>query len=710
MSRNTGRNPARAGAAATTSASPALTLRSARIAYESGRFAEAERILSTLVDTRPVHVDAIGALAIVRHAAGRTDAALATLDRALAEIPSEPGLLRLRAELRAAAGDNELAIQDFERALAVRPRDPDALFGFANALIAADRHGDARKALESALELSPGDVEIHLNLGNVIQDLGDPDAAERCYRRALALDPDYLPALINLADLKRAGGASDKAVALYDAALAKQSDLFEALFGSGVACDAAGRTEDALARLNRALELRPRSPAVLTALATAEFRAGQFAAAVDHFAVAAEVDPASATAALGHGRALAELDREAEAMARFDHAIALADDWAEPYFARALVAQRRGHFEACADDLRHAIAREPDHVGALSMLAEMGFGSDDQTERLGTLARDGKNVDDRAVAHFALGGIEDRAGRTAQAFEHYRAGNALRAERLNYSLDRLIDEGRRIRKTCRRELFAALAHIGVADERPVFVVGMQRSGTTLIERVVAAHPDAAGGGEMPTIRRIARRLQRGSADRPSAISKFTKEGAADLAAIHLDALTAIDPRARRIVDKMPSNFLYLGVIAVLFPNARVVHCRRDPMDTLLSCYTQNFGVGARFSYAFDTLAGYYRLYREMMDHWAEHLPLEVHDVVYENFVTDTEREARALIAFLDLPWDAACLDFHRAEGTVKTTSVLQVRRPVYADSVGRWRRYAAELEPLRAAVADLIEPMAERRT
>jgi hypothetical protein len=254
------------------------------------------------------------------------------------------------------------------------------------------------------------------------------------------------------------------------------------------------------------------------------------------------------------------------------------------------------------------------------------------------------------------------------------------------------------------DTFAARKAMGTSSEIPVFVIGMPRSGTTLVEQIIARHPDAAGAGEIDRLWKVGRGSHYYE---PS--GKFLVTIDADTAQAtsvgrkYIELLQFFGPNARRVVDKMPHNFELLGLIALILPKARIVHLRRNPIDTCLSCYQTRLNELHAYARDLDTLGQYYRQYARLMGHWREVLPLRFIDLDYEALTQDFETEVRRLIDFLDLPWDPACLSFHERTAAVRTFSRNQVRNPIYRTSVGRWRHYEKELQPLIAALGILAE-------
>jgi tetratricopeptide (TPR) repeat protein len=361
--------------------------------------------------------------------------------------------------------------------------------------------------------------------------------------------------------------------------------------------------------------------------------------------------------------------------------------------------EKLGLFEEASACYRRALARDPGAgVASIGLATLAKFDSPDHPDaRLvrAALAAAPPGSDGAICAHFALAKILDDCGDCEPAFAHLEIANSLRRRQCPFDA-----AAHRARMAAVRQAFgaAALAALPRARPRapvPVFVVGMPRSGTTLVESVLAAHPQVFGAGELNELPAIAAAL--GVAADPGRIARVPATDLQDAAAHYLDFVAALSGGEAVVVDKNPANHEHLGLIALLFPHARIVHCRRDPMDTALSLYFQNFAHAATaWSYDLEAIADVYGEYRRLMRHWRENLPLALFDLRYEELVAEPERETRRLLDFLGLPFDPACLRHQEQRRAVGTASVWQVRQPLYRHAVGRWRRYARQLEPLRA--------------
>jgi len=364
---------------------------------------------------------------------------------------------------------------------------------------------------------------------------------------------------------------------------------------------------------------------------------------------------------------------------------------------------RREEGAAC---FREALRHDPACANALAAVAFHGLYplTDVELARMRALLADPRlDPDDGARLHFGLGHFQDRAGACDAAFAHFRQANALRRQvfrKVGKAFDPEDHRGwiDRIIATCDAAYFRRAQGMGRDSERPVFIVGMPRSGTSLVEQILASHPDVFGAGELLEISTLTRQLpsRLGIAERyPDCLHLLHPAVAGAMADQYVEHIDKRNSTAARVTDKMPNNFQFLGLIAVLFPRARVIRCVRDPADVCFSCYVHDF---KDWTSDLGNLGRYYRDYDRLMVHWRSVLPVPLLEVVYEELIEDPEAVSRRLVTFCGLEWDDRCLAFHQNQRAVRTASLLQVRQPVYKGAVGRWRRYAAHLQPLVEAL------------
>jgi tetratricopeptide (TPR) repeat protein len=424
---------------------------------------------------------------------------------------------------------------------------------------------------------------------------------------------------------------------------------------------------------------------------------GDFAAAETAYRNATALDPNSALAFTNLGTALNDLDRSVDAADAFSTAVALAPANAEALNAMGCAHLERGKLDEAADLFRRAIAADPSCADAYYNLAEFRDIPMDAAMIAGMEALvgcAGLDREARIKIHFALGDAADRTGDAETAFAHYDEGNTLRraawrAHRQAFDAARHRGLAARIAKTFDQSFFSARPWYGLDTDAPVFIVGMPRSGTSLVEQILASHPKVRGAGERPEIAAFAREFARF----PEDVAKLTVEAAHAMSVRYFDAVLA-DGSEQCVIDKMPGNALFLGLVALLFPRARIIHCRRDPRDTGFSIYARNFAVSLPWTADLADIAAVQKTTDDLMAYWATALPLPILSVDYEKLVADLERQARRMVKFLGLDWDAACLDYRHADRAVRTASKWQVRQPISNASVGRWRPYEPFLAPL----------------
>jgi tetratricopeptide (TPR) repeat protein len=368
-----------------------------------------------------------------------------------------------------------------------------------------------------------------------------------------------------------------------------------------------------------------------------------------------------------------------------------------------------GRLQEAIDHCHKALQLQPACGAVYFLFGELGaqglytFSADQirHLERLVTSPQ-GLSTEDVNYLHFTLAAWLDRQGHYDEAFIHYRQGNELRKQLLQQQ-DRAYDTLAHRRfadlliATFDHRWFERGVTSGLDSDMPIFVVGMPRSGTTLVQQILSSHPQVTGAGELRDLEQILftpPQSEGGPGTYPSYMSGLTQPAARNLAERYLERLKSISAGRPRAVDKMPHNYLHLGSICALFPRARIIHCRRDPLDLCLSCYFQNFK-WLNYACSLEDLALHYREYECLMAHWRVVLPMPVHEVQYEDLVARPEPVIRELVAACGLEWDSRCLAFHENPRAVRTASKLQVRRPVYTSSVARWKRYERQLAQLR---------------
>jgi tetratricopeptide (TPR) repeat protein len=639
-----------------------------------------------------------------------------------------------------ALGRPEEAVVAFEAALALRPASPEIGNNLGIALAALGHHDEAIAHYRTAIARRPEFAEAHNNLGIALAAVGRVEEAIGEYDRAVALRPRYALAYHNRAAALALLGRSDPAIDDYQRALSLLPGHADAHAGLAAALHAVGRSPEALVQFAKAVALDPNQPGTHVNLGMTLAALGRHAEAVAQFERALALDPASAEAhnnlgnalailqrpqeAIGHyqaaiasapglaqahinlGEALMAADRADEALASFERALALDPQIVEAHRGRGGALMVQGALAESRAAFEQALALGPHRAGIMRSLAELRRfepGEPLLAEMTALMTEPGALSDDEHInLHFALGKAHADLGDTEAAFAHWRDGNSLNRARIAYDEAAQLAMFACIEAIFTPELVAAKSARGDSSDLPVFILGMPRSGTTLVEQILASHPQVFGAGELMEFITAVDRLGEANgagAAYPDCVPGLSADQLLALGGHYLAGIRAKSPTAARITDKMPSNFFNVGLIHLALPKARIIHLRRDPVDTCLSCFSRLFPRSLPYSYDLGELGRYYRAYERLMAHWRRVLPADAMlDVQYEALVDDFEPQARRIVAYCGLEWDDACARFYETERVVRTASFAQVRRPIYRDSIGRWRPYEPMLQPLLAAL------------
>lgn len=434
----------------------------------------------------------------------------------------------------------------------------------------------------------------------------------------------------------------------------------------------------------------------------------QLEATVVAFQRASELKPHDYPLLCALAEAYRTNNNQQSALVTVESAISLEPNNAQGHHLRGMILQDSGDFAACHVEYYKTLELDPRNTIVYYQLLKSGAKIENADEVLSKLKEDLVVLnpnDERCSLHlFSIAKLEEQRKNYGEAFQYYIQGNKNAFDRGGYNLARDLEDFDVFRQAYTADVFEKLANVGVDSEQPVFVIGMPRSGTTLVEQVIGCHSQAEGMGELNKINLIAADLKAASARDcifPDNILRlnpaiFNELGQSYLA--FLQRQTSGD--WQRIVDKMPHNFLYVGLIKVLFPKASIIHCKRNPLDTCLSNFMTRFPSMEQmgFSYDLDTLGKYYKGYQRLMKHRHDVLPGQIYDVEYEKMVEDPNTVSRGIMQHIGLDWEEGCHEFHKNEGSVQTSSAWQVRQPIYKTSVERWRRYEKHLGPLQDAL------------
>lgn len=558
------------------------------------------------------------------------------------------------------AGELDVAMSLVEQHIAANANDALAHHLKGLILHRLKQYPAAVDELSRSIQLTQPQASWLMNLGISQRAAGRHDDAMASFKKSATLDPTYQPAryqqaitFTDKAIIARDLGQHHQAITLLNEALAIDPTLIEARHALAVAHDAIGQRTRAITMQQQLLsEVPDEHPSRLH---------------------------------------LADMLRQAGRLNEADTQLAQLPDAPPTRIAKAQLLHVKGQSQAAWDLLQTIDMDARDDINYLILFAQVAP-KQSQTpcaiEMLNAALSDTRPVGQQVLLHFALHQLHDKAGDYDRAFEHASQANVCQAdvfdpEKQGVFVDSLMKVQFDVASTC-------------SDERPVFIVGMPRSGTSLVEQILARHPGVYAAGELNHIHNLADQLTKQN-QYPNKVDQHT---ATQLALVYQQALNRFPPDSHRITDKMPTNFLHLGLISQMFPKARIIHCTRHPLDTCLSCYFQNFGSYHAYTCRLDWLCAYYRQYRRLMAHWQATLPIAMLDVSYESLVTSPESEIRRLVEFVGLGWNEKCLTPEHADRTVVTASNQQVREPIYQRSVSRWKHYEKHLGALVALMED----------
>jgi len=588
--------------------------------------------------------------------------------------PSSPSVRKLLAEAvrQQQQGHHEEAERLYRAVLATHPQQPDALHYLGLLAYQNGRAALAKRLLEQSLVLSPDNPVFHYNAAAVLAGQSRWREAIPLYQRALELKPGDADAWHGLAIALQALGHPEDAVACWQRGLTIRPQHIDSWMGLADTYRNLGLTAEELEACQTMQALAPQDPIIATRTAESLITAGSYDRAARILDDVLSKKPNMASAYHLKGELLTILGDFTEACKQFEAALNISPDFTQVYVN--LVAIKK-----------YSLADQ------LVVYLETNTQNDHW-----------KEPSQKVNVHFSLGKIYADNHDYTRAFMHYLQGNTLFRQTVEYSTDSQRQYFSGIKQHLGRDFIVRQKFIAEYSNKPVFIVGMPRSGTSLIEQILANHPDIHGGGELTFLSNAIRRCLGVNFRLDFSHSLVTLENVVlrDISNEYLRNIRAIAPNASRVTDKMPSNFMQIGLISALFPNAQIIHCRRDPLDTCVSCFTTLFKNGQSFSYDLRELGEFYRLYEDLMKYWYELLPPGmIIDVQYERLVHDLENEVRKLIGHLGVEWDPVCLKFQDAERPVRTASTYQVRQPMYQSSVGRWRIYGEYLQPLIDALA-----------
>ena len=564
----------------------------------------------------------------------------------------------------------------------------------------------AERAYKKALKINPDFVEAYNNLANAYLDSGRFNKAFIEYQKALKLLPDNPMLLNNIGNALLLQHKFEAALPWFNRAISQDAGYAGAHANSGDALWGMGRTVEAVAAYQRALQLNPELADTHYNLGGLLTELGQLDDAAKCFNQALKINPADKNAYQGLGRVKNEQGNLDEAVSAYQKAIAIDPDNEEFFEELGKTFSDHAEIEKAVSAYRKAIEINPRNAVAYRALAKHKkfIDYDDDMKAMESLCSQESLPRESSIdLAFALGKAYEDLGNYDKSMELVIKAASLKRSSFDYSISESKEQFDKIRAIFTRDFFSRHTGTGSPSQTPIFILGMPRSGTSLVEQILASHADVFGAGEINDLRMIYESIT-GPDDKeslrkfPDVLSGLDDQVFTDLGNQYLARIRKYSSDAKFITNKMPHNFLHIGFIRLILPNARIIHCTRDPMDNCLSIYKTHLVKGHRYSYDLSELGQYYRMYLELMDYWQDTLPGFIYDQNYEELVKSPKQEVKNLLRHCGLPWDDDCLNFHQTRRRIGTASSAQVNRPIYHSSVNLWERYEKHLQPLKTAI------------
>lgn len=640
------------------------------------------------------------------------------------------------------SGDAELAIELCESALQDFPQDSGLRTLLGTSFLRQHEFASAERELRRVIEAQPDIAKAHRELGNALLGMGRMNDAVKCFERVVELQPESSAAHFDLSVILTKSGEVEAAQESLETSFQLQPERAEVM--QAVEHHRAGRFKEAEEVYREILRRDPKNVSATRLLGSVATEMGRYRMAKRLLKNAVTMAPEFFGAWADLARALIESEEFDDCQAALDQAIRLEPELPYPYMLLGNMLTKAGRYEEAASAFRQALEKQPDHGGSLAGLGHAlktigrqdeaidtyrecvrtypTFGeaywslanlktfrfSDDETSIMEAYVDDESLPDETRVNfNFALGKAYEDRGQHKDAFDRYALGNAIRRPHENYDPVQTELVHDQIIEAITPEFLAEHEECGDKDPAPIFIVGLPRSGSTLIEQILASHSKVDGTHELPDLARVIKTINQqkpGGKTYPLGVTSIGAGQFRELGGQYLESTRRHRGGSPRFTDKMPNNFASIGLLQLILPNATVINARRHPLDSCMGSFKQLFFKGQAFTYDLVELGEYYLEYDRLMTHWHKLLPGKVLDVHYEQVVANQEQETRRLISHCGLQWEDNCLEFYKTSRAVNTASSEQVRQPIYAQSVYSWRRFEAQLQPL----IEVLEPLLRR--
>ncbi len=553
-----------------------------------------------------------------------------------------------------------------KNALAANEKNQEVYVNLAHAHAALGNFDEAIEYYNEALKTNPESAVILSNLGTVLQMAERKEEAIEKFQQAISIQPNHVSAHCGLARGLKSQGEFNQAIQHYHKALQYDTQLCNIYLELGDLLIARGHLDQAEDLTNKALKIHPNSDKLFFQLSKTLQYQGKYAEAISANDKGNQINPNTPEGMAG---AAVILERHGKIEKAFEIVNHLRD---------------QGNLNSAGLDVFIRICHQFDHCQEAIELGS-AFLSDSSSSAI-----------EKGQIHHNLGSLFDKRGEFDTAFKHFSQAND--SNRLSYDSATDIKRVDRLITAFSAETLAQIPRATVPTDRPIFIIGMPRSGTTLVEQIIASHQDVHGAGELAYINEIIRPIP--SNLYPKGIGGLKENNLNGMAKTYLDRVNLLNQEAPRVTDKMPGNFRNLGLISLMLPQAKIIHCSRNPLDTCLSIFFQNFNLAHTYATRLEDIGAYYKLYERLMEHWRQVLDIPIFELTYSDMVNDQETQSRKLIEFCGLKWDDRCLSFHKTDRKVATASYDQVSKPVYRSSLERWKNYEKYLGPLKDVLRD----------
>jgi tetratricopeptide (TPR) repeat protein len=684
--------------------------------YSEGEFTEALFLINELLDQFPYSVD-------LYNIAGASNAGLKNFDASIKNyrkaIKINPDFADAHNNIgNAFLGNGELdkAIASYKKAIQIYPDYTEAYLNLGNVLMdegiideaidnykeairidsnlamayylianASKSKGDLKNAIanyKKAIQIYPDYTEAYLNLGNVLMDEGIIDEAIDNYKEAIRINPDYADAYNNMGNALQLEGDLESAIDYYNQAVTINPKFAEAYNNLGSALRGKLDLDDSIDNFKQAIKLKPYYVDAYANMGDAFHAIGRYEEAIESCQQAIKIDPNYSEAYYNMGNALMDIGELEKSIDSYKQTIRLRPKYAEAYNNLGIALQDSGYPGVAIDSYKHAIKIKPDYTLAFRNLTNIYRfkKNDNYFKQMQSLCQEPSISDEqRCELNFALSKASEDLNEVSQSFNYLKMANELRKKILSYDIEQDIELFSQLKKAY--PSIAVNSLVDQSDLKPIFILGMPRSGTTLVEQIVSSHSEVTGAGELDYIDSFGESIARGKI-KPSidVISNFQKN--------YIKALKIKSNGNSIITDKMPQNFLYIGLIFSAFPDAKVIHVNRDPAATCWSNYKHYFtSEGLGYAYDVDDTVRYYQLYKDLMQFWRSHYRGRIYELNYDNLTINQEEETRSLLQYLELKWESECLSPQKNKRSVRTASQQQVRQKVYQGSSKQWHKF-----------------------